>query len=106
MRFDVITLQPECVEGVRHSTLWKRAEENELLSLNMHQLRDYGHGKQKAVDDTIYGGGAGMLLRVDVLVEALEAIPKKERYKVLFASPQGKTFKPVSYTHLTLPTKA
>ena len=91
MRFDVITLVPQCIEAVRSNTLWQRAEEKSLLSLHCHQLRDFGVGPHQAVDDTIYGGGPGMLLRVDVLVAALESISREKKSRVLLASPQGPT---------------
>ncbi|HMQ11092.1 MAG TPA: tRNA (guanosine(37)-N1)-methyltransferase TrmD [Oligoflexia bacterium] len=89
MQFDVVTLVPEYIESIRQNTLWRRAEEKALLKLNCHQLRDYGLGPQKLVDDTLYGGGPGMLLRVDVLVKALESIKKQSKSRVLLASPQG-----------------
>ena len=90
MQFDVISLFPEYIESIRMNTLWRRAEEKSLLALNCHQLRDFGLGPQKLVDDTLYGGGPGMLLRVDVLVNALSNIKKKTKSRVLLASPQGK----------------
>lgn len=89
MQFDVITLVPEYIESIRLNTLWRRAEKKSLLALNCHQLRDYGLGPQNVVDDTLYGGGPGMLLRVDVLVKALENIKKMPKPRVLLASPQG-----------------
>lgn len=90
MRFDVLTVLPGMFDAVGVSQIWKKAEAAGLLELVVHNIRDYAHDKHKTVDDTPYGGGPGMLLKVEPLVEALEAVPTVGKRIVLMASPQGK----------------
>lgn len=95
MQYDIITLFPEMFEGPLTESIIKRAQENELISINFHQLRNWGIGPHKQVDDTIYGGGVGMLLRPDVVVPAISEVKKKEKIKktkILLMTPQGQTF--------------
>lgn len=78
-----------------HSMI-KRAVEKNLVQINLVNIRDFGLGKHKVVDDTPYGGGRGMILRVDVLRNATKAVRdlklKKNEEKVVLLSPHGKTF--------------
>lgn len=71
MHISIITLFPEMFEGVFNHSILKRAQEKKLLSLNLVQLRDFGIGKHQIVDDTPYGGGAGMVIRVDIVDRAI-----------------------------------
>lgn len=92
MRIDVLTLFPEQVmEWFGHSIL-KRARDAKALDLRAWPLRDWGLGRHRQVDDTPYGGGAGMLLKVDVVVPAIKAVVKKSRVKprVILLTPQGR----------------
>jgi len=80
-------------EGVLHSSILSRAAEKDLLEVNFVNLRDFGMGPRKQVDDTPYGGGAGMVLRVDVMAAALEAAKatlEGRQFKILLMTPQGK----------------
>lgn len=92
MRFDVITLFPELISGYFNDSILKKAIEKGLLTVNFHQLRDYATDKHRQVDDSPYGGGAGMLLKVDVLGSAVEAVKKivNDEVLVIYLSPQGK----------------
>ena len=92
MRFDVLTVLPAMFESVRVSQIWKKAESAGHIELHVHNVRDHAHDKHKTVDDTPYGGGPGMLLKLEPLVEALEAIPTVGKRIVLLASPQGRLF--------------
>ena len=74
MRIDVITLFPEMFKGPLTESILDRAQKMELLELNFHDLREFGTGNYKQVDDSPYGGGSGMLLKVDVVVAAIEQI--------------------------------
>lgn len=89
MRFDVITLFPECFGALSVSKIWLNAIKNKKLELHLHQLRDFSDDKHQKVDDTPYGGGAGMLLMMEPLVKALESIPRVEKSQVWMMSPQG-----------------
>ena len=88
MQFDVLTLFPEMFEPVRQSIIGK-AEEKKLIDINLINIRDFSKDKHKKVDDTPYGGGAGMVMRADVVYDAYKSI-KDENAKVIYLSPQGK----------------
>jgi tRNA (guanine37-N1)-methyltransferase len=92
MRFDIITLFPELISGYFKDSLIKKAKDKGLLSVELHQLRDFAMDKHKQVDDSPYGGGVGMLLKADVLGACLENIISKSPKKplVIYLSPQGK----------------
>ena len=88
MRFDVLTLFPEMFEPIKQSIIGK-AEEKKLIDINLINIRDFSKNKHKKVDDTPYGGGAGMVMQADVVYDAYESI-KDESAKVIYLSPQGK----------------
>ena len=67
-----------------------RAKEKELIEINLINIRDFSKDKHKKVDDTPYGGGAGMIMMPDVVYDAYSAITDKENAKVIYLSPQGK----------------
>ena len=89
MRFDVLTLFPEMFEMCQQSILGKAQEKN-LININIINIRDFSENKHKKVDDTPYGGGAGMIMMPDVVYRAYQSV-KTENAKVLYMSPQGKT---------------
>lgn len=96
MKFIIITLFPEMFTGVLSESILKRAQEKGIFEVEFVNLRDFGVGPRKQVDDTPYGGGAGMVLRVDVLAKALDFAKLKvenKKSKVLLMTPQGETFK-------------
>ncbi len=74
MRFDIISLFPESFAAYFAVSILKRAREKNLIEIATHQLRDYAHDKHKTVDDTPYGGGAGMVLKVEPLALCLETV--------------------------------
>ena len=90
MKFDVLTLFPEMFSSLKHSIIG-RAQKNGYIETNIINIRDFSKDKHKKVDDTPYGGGAGMVLKPDVVFDAYNSIPDKESAKVIFLSPQGKT---------------
>lgn len=90
MRFDVITIFPQWFESLRTSKIWQRAEETGLIDFQVHDLRNFAEDKHRTVDDTPYGGGAGMVMKVEPLAKAVEAIATVPGRKVLYASPQGR----------------
>ena len=89
MKFDVLTLFPEMFEGLKSSVIGK-AIEKQLIQLRTINIRDFSQDKHKKVDDTPYGGGAGMIMKPDVVYNAYQAI-KSQEAKVIYMSPQGKT---------------
>ena len=88
MKFDVLTLFPEMFEPLKQSIIGK-AEEKNLLDINIINIRDFSKNKHKKVDDTPYGGGAGMVMQADVVYDAYKSI-KDEKAKVIYLTPQGK----------------
>ena len=88
MKFDVLTLFPEMFEPIKQSIVG-RAVEKDLLEINLINIRDFSKDKHKKVDDTIYGGGAGMLIRPDVVYDSYLSV-KDEKAKVIYLSPKGK----------------
>ena len=89
MKFDILTLFPEMFEPIKQSVIGK-AVEKELIEINLINIRDFSKDKHKKVDDTVYGGGAGMLIRPDVVYDAFQSIQKENDAKVIYLSPKGK----------------
>ncbi|MCI8485947.1 MAG: tRNA (guanosine(37)-N1)-methyltransferase TrmD [Clostridia bacterium] len=87
MKFDVLTLFPQSFEPIKQSILGRALEKN-LISLNLINIRDFSKDKHKKVDDTPYGGGAGMVIKPDVVYDAYKSIEDKNA-KVIYLSPQG-----------------
>ncbi|HEY8395435.1 MAG TPA: tRNA (guanosine(37)-N1)-methyltransferase TrmD [Bacilli bacterium] len=91
MRFDVLTLFPEMFSGLNASII-KRAADKDLVEINIHNFRDFSTDKNKRVDDYSYGGGAGMIIGLQALIDCLRSIPNFEKaHKILFA-PSGNIF--------------
>jgi tRNA (guanine37-N1)-methyltransferase len=97
MRIDVLTLFPQVFDVLPGFGIFKRAMDNGLVNLKLHNIRDFTHDKHRTVDDYPYGGGAGMVMKPDPIFEAVEAI-KAERSNeagelpVILLSPQGRLF--------------
>ena len=89
MIFDVLTLFPEMIENYCSYSILKRALENDILKVNTINPRDYTLDKHRKVDDTPYGGGAGMVLMAQPYVDAYESIQKIENSVTIMLSPQG-----------------
>ena len=88
MKFDVLTLFPDMFKSLEESIIG-RAKEKGLIEINLINIRDFSKDKHKKVDDTPYGGGAGMVIKPDVVYDAYSSI-KSEYAKVIYLSPQGK----------------
>jgi tRNA (guanine37-N1)-methyltransferase len=91
MRIDVLTLFPEMIEGPLNASVIGRAREAGLFELGVHDIRAHGLGKHRSVDDTPYGGGSGMVMRIDVLDPAIAAVRRPDSHVVLF-EPSGARF--------------
>ncbi|CAI3926162.1 tRNA G37 N-methylase TrmD (TrmD) (PDB:1P9P) [Commensalibacter communis] len=87
---DVLTLFPEMFPGFLGYSLAGRALEDQRWSLKTHALREFGLGRHKAVDDTPFGGGAGMVIRADILDTALEATKPEDDRPIIYLSPKGR----------------
>lgn len=89
MKFDVLTLFPEMFEPMKESVIGRAIDKN-LIQIHTVNMRDFSKDKHKKVDDNVYGGGAGMLIKPDIVYDAYQSIRSKQS-KVIFLSPQGKT---------------
>ena len=87
MKFDVLTLFPEMFTSLNESIIGRATDKN-LIEVNLTNIRDFSKDKHKKVDDTPYGGGAGMVIRPDVVYDAYESV-KDENAKVIHMSPKG-----------------
>jgi len=92
MRFDVVTIFPGMFASPLSDSIPKRARDAGAMDVHMHDIRDHAHDKHRVVDDTPYGGGAGMVMKPEPIVEAVEAVPCKGRCLRVFLTPQGEPF--------------
>jgi tRNA (guanine37-N1)-methyltransferase len=97
LRCDVITLFPEMVTPVLESSILKRAKEKGLLEVRVHNLRDYTMDKHRVADDIPYGGGAGMVMKAEPILRAVEDLRRQydrdgESLRIVLPSPQGRPF--------------
>ena len=92
MKIDLITLFPEMCEAVLGESIIGRAQKSEAIEIKCHQLRDYAFDKHRRVDDTVYGGGMGMLLKCEPIALCYEAICEQRGTKpyFIYMSPQAK----------------
>jgi tRNA (guanine37-N1)-methyltransferase len=92
LRIDVVTLFPAMVEGPLRESIPGRILDGDLASLQVHDLREWGIGRHRTVDDTPYGGGAGMILRPEPIAAALDALRTPESLVILL-DPGGEVFR-------------
>jgi tRNA (guanine37-N1)-methyltransferase len=94
-QFDIITIFPQIFDSYFAESIIKRAQNKKLIKINIHDLRKYSSAKSKlhrSVDDRPYGGGPGMILLVEPIAKALEAIKRQPKSRVIMMSPAGKKF--------------
>lgn len=90
MRIDIISVMPELLEGPFSHSILKRAREKGLLEVVVHNLRDYGLGRHKQLDDYQYGGGAGMVMMVEPVANCIEDLKKEREYdEIIYMTPDG-----------------
>ncbi len=92
MKIDIITLFPEMFSGPFDESILQRAKNKSLIEINIHNLRKWAKDKRGTVDDRPYGGGVGMVMMIEPIVNALEEI-KNQKSKVILLSPRGKVWK-------------
>ena len=92
MRFDILTLFPDMIENYCSQSILKRAQERNVIEVNTVNPRDFSLDKHKKVDDTPYGGGAGMVLMPQPYVDAYESVERCENSLTVMLTPQGKPF--------------
>lgn len=94
MVFDVISLFPGTIDAYYSSSILGRAQKKKLITITNHDLRQWSNNKHNRVDDSPYGGGPGMVIRIDVMHRALKAIYKRKSKdtRVVLLTPRGKTY--------------
>ncbi|MBU4347947.1 tRNA (guanosine(37)-N1)-methyltransferase TrmD [Patescibacteria group bacterium] len=99
MKFDIITIFPKILDSYFSESILKRAQKNKFISIKVHNLRDFTLDRHNKVDDTPYGGGPGMVFKVEPIAKAVESIKrqatskkKKIKSRVILFSLRGKKF--------------
>lgn len=92
MKIDILTLFPNMFEGFLNESIIKRAINKNLVTIDIHDIRDYSPYKNKQVDDYSYGGGAGMVLMCEPIFNALDKLKSKDSLTIML-TPSGQTFK-------------
>ena len=93
MRFDIVTGLPKLLESPFQESILKRAQEKGLVELVVHDLREYTHDKHHVIDDTPYGGGAGMILKPEPIFECVEHLRSERQYdEVILLAAEGRRF--------------
>lgn len=94
MRFDIISIFPDSLEAYYHSSILGRAQKKKIITVVNHDLRRWADAKHRRVDDTPYGGGPGMVIRIDVAHRALKGVYPRRRKntRVILLSPRGQVF--------------
>ena len=93
MQIDIITVLPALLESPLGDSIMKRAQDKGLVTINIHNLRDYSTQKQKQVDDYAFGGGAGMVMGIEAIDNCISSLKAKRDYdEVIYMAPDGETF--------------
>ena len=90
MRFDIITIFPSLCEGYLSDSILKKAIDNNLVEVHFHNPRDYTEDKHKKVDDTPYGGGAGMVMTPQPLYDCINKVKESNKGPIVYMSQTGK----------------
>lgn len=103
MIIDIVTVVPGLLEGPFSHSILQRAQTKGIVEIRVHNLREYGNGKHKNVDDYQYGGGSGMVMMIEPFVNCLEHLQKDTKYdEVIFLTPDGETLKQSMANELSL----
>src|SRR5689334_15574893 len=93
MRFDIVTGFPRLVTSPLRESIIRQAKKKKLVQIRVHDLRKHTHDKHKTIDDTPYGGGAGMILKPEPIFECVEHLQSKRAYdEVIYVSADGEPF--------------
>ena len=103
MRIDIISVQPQLLDGPFAHSILRRAQDKGLLEVHRHDLRAYGVGKHRQVDDYAFGGGAGMVMRLEPLVTLTEELQSARSYdEIVYLTPDGETLRQPRVNALSL----
>jgi len=90
MHIDILTIFPEMFDGPFRQSIIKRAKDKELVTIRLHNFRDFATNKHKRVDDYPYGGGAGMVMMAEPIVNCIESLTSQRTYnEIIYLSPDG-----------------
>jgi tRNA (guanine37-N1)-methyltransferase len=105
MRIDIITIFPEMFEGPFNHSIIKRALSKGLAEIHIHNLRDFSGNKHRKVDDYPYGGGAGMVMMIQPIVDCIDKLKSERRYdEIIFMTPDGALFDQPMANNLSMAT--
>jgi tRNA (guanine37-N1)-methyltransferase len=103
MRIDIITGFPKLLRSPLNESIIRQAKKKKLVSIRAHDLRKYAHDKHKTIDDTPYGGGAGMILKPEPIFECIESLQQKRTYdEVIYLTADGDLFNQKTANQLSL----
>jgi tRNA (guanine37-N1)-methyltransferase len=103
MRIDIISVLPELLESPFNHSILQRAKDRGLLEVNLFNLRDYGLGKHRQVDDYQYGGGAGLVMMCEPIVNCIEKLKEERNYdEVIYMTPDGERLNQKTVNGLSL----
>lgn len=92
-RIDIISVQPRLMESPLNHSIVQRAKDKGIVEIVLHDLKDYGIGKYKQVDDTVYGGGAGMVIRCEPVFDCIEKLQAERTYdEIIYMCPDGEVY--------------
>ena len=102
MNIDILTLFPEMFESPFGHSIMKRAKEKELVSIGIHNIRDYSTSKHRSVDDYPFGGGAGMVMQIEPIDQCISKLKSERTYdEIIYLSPDGELFDQKLANHLS-----
>lgn len=105
MRIDILTILPKLFDGPFSDSILKRAQEKGHVSLHVHNIRDYSTDKHKNVDDYQYGGGAGMVMRIEPIAACIEQLKSERTYdEIIYMTPDGEMLEQGISNHLSIKT--
>lgn len=102
MRFDIITIHPHLLSGPFHHSILKRAQDKGLVEIHVHDLREWSEDKHGRVDDYQFGGGAGMVMRIEPIDNCISALKAQRDYDdIIYMTPDGPLFDQPTANHLS-----
>ncbi|MEE4000455.1 tRNA (guanosine(37)-N1)-methyltransferase TrmD [Tenacibaculum sp. FZY0031] len=103
MRIDIITVEPDLIKSPFENSMMKRAIDKELAEVHFHNLREYGFGNYRQIDDYQFGGGAGMVLMIEPIAKCIDKLQSERTYdEIIYMTPDAKTLNQVTANTLSL----
>jgi tRNA (guanine37-N1)-methyltransferase len=103
MRIDILTILPKLFDGPFSDSILKRAQEKGHVSIHLHNIRDYSTDKHKNVDDYQYGGGAGMVMRIEPIAACIEQLKSERTYdEIIYMTPDGEILEQSTSNQLSI----